>query len=288
MPCASLSAFLLFSFLSWLAATKPILSCFVFFSLSPSLPRFPHYAHKSSGFPFAYSPLLHSPRSCPSYSVLVPILRSLVSLHPRCRSRSVPFPINVHVPVPAPGPVPVFVSVPVSCPAPEPVRLVPDLAPGYPLGLMCVYRPRALRMELSGARKRHPWSAEMMTCAERKELIASTRLVWFLALVRLSCAYPDPVLVPVPIFILCSSTGYHPRPRSVPASFPLPSPLPFGVPFFASTLVLVPASIPLPSPFTSPCSTPTPFPCPIPLPTSILPPILFATSRSSALVTPSV
>ena len=143
-----------------------MLSCFVFYSLSPSLPHLPHYVHNSSGFPCAYSPQLHSPHSCLSSSVLVPIMRSMVGLHPRCRSCSVPLPINVHVPVPAPDPVPVSVSVSDSYPAPEPVRLVPYLAPGYPLGSLCVYRPRALRTELSGVRKRHPWSAEMMTCAE--------------------------------------------------------------------------------------------------------------------------
>ena len=74
--------------------------------------------------------------------------------------------------------------------------------------------------------------------------MASTTLVRFLALLRLSSAFPDPILVPVPVILvpvpisatalvsvpapvpvplLCSSTGLHPRPilrsfvrRSVP------------------------------------------------------------------------
>ena len=65
---------------------------------------------------------------------------------------------------------------------------------------------------------------------------ASTSLVRFLALLRLSSALPDPILVPVPIIvstlistialvsvpapvpvpILCSSRSLHPRPRPVP------------------------------------------------------------------------
>ena len=51
-------------------------------------------------------------------------------------------------------------------PAPDPVRSFPSLGPGYPLGTMRVYRHRALRTELSGARKHHPLSAEMVTRAE--------------------------------------------------------------------------------------------------------------------------
>ena len=53
----------------------------------------------------AYSPLLHSPLSCLSFFVIVPISRSFIGVYPRSRSRSVPFLINVHVPVPAPDPV---------------------------------------------------------------------------------------------------------------------------------------------------------------------------------------
>ena len=54
----------------------------------------------------------------------------------------------------------------------------------------------------------------------------STSLVRFLALICLSSALADLVLVSVPV--------------PVPAPFPLPSPLPFGVPSFASTVVLAP------------------------------------------------
>ena len=78
--------------------------------------------------------------------------------------------------------------------------------------------------------------------------IASTTLVWFLALLRLSSTLPYPVHVPVPI--LCSSKGLHPcshsRPRSRPRCHlvvlhrlhpvlvPAPSPLPLTSPFARS------------------------------------------------------
>ena len=124
------------------------------FSARPSFPRFSHHAHNSSGFSCAYSPLLH--QSCSSLFVPVLILHSFVSLHRRSRSRSVPFPIIVLVLYSAPEPILVSVSV---C-------VFPSLAPGYPLGSMCVYTHRALRTELSGARKRHPLHAEIMTGAE--------------------------------------------------------------------------------------------------------------------------
>ena len=77
--------------------------------------------------------------------------------------------------------------------------------------------------------------------------IASTTLVWFLALLRLSPTLPYPVHVPVPI--LCSSKGLHPcshsRPRSRPRCHlvvlhrlhpvlvPAPSPLPLTSPSLA-------------------------------------------------------
>ena len=96
--------------------------------------------------------------------VPVPIRCSSTGPHPRprprSRSRSVPVPMTVHVPVT------VSVPTPDSNPAPEPVRSFLPLVPGYPSGTMRLYRRRALRMGLSGARKRHPLSAEIMTRAE--------------------------------------------------------------------------------------------------------------------------
>ena len=103
-----------------------------------------------------------------------------------------PFPSDVRlwvptpVPVPAPSPLPspspfplrprphersrprypVSVPTPNSNPAPDPVRSFLPLGSGYPPGTMRLYRRRALRMGPSGARKRHPLSAEMATRAE--------------------------------------------------------------------------------------------------------------------------
>ena len=95
------------------------------------------------------------PRSCSRpvpAPVPAPILRFFVRLHPlsRSRSRSIP------VPVPAPD----------SDTAPGPVRFFPSLGPCYSLDAVRVYRYQALRTELSGARKRCPLSADMMTRAE--------------------------------------------------------------------------------------------------------------------------
>ena len=70
--------------------------------------------------------------------------------------------MTVHFPFPALDSAP----VPDSYPSPDPVRSFPSLGPGYPLGTMRLYRHQALRTELSGARKRHPLSAEMVTLAE--------------------------------------------------------------------------------------------------------------------------
>ena len=92
--------------------------------------------------------------------VPVPVLRSFVHFHPRSRSRSVPVPMTVHVPVT------VSVPTPDSNPAPDPVRSFLPLGSGYPPGTMRLYRRRALRMGPSGARKRHPLSAKMVTRAE--------------------------------------------------------------------------------------------------------------------------
>ena len=60
----------------------------------------------------------------------------------------------------------VHVPISVSVRTPDPVRPFLSLGPGYPPGTMRLYRRRALRMGLSGARKRHPLSAEMVTRAE--------------------------------------------------------------------------------------------------------------------------
>ena len=99
--------------------------------------------------------------------------------------------------------------------------------------------------------------------------MASTSYVRFLALLRLSFALPDSILVPVPILIhipistialvsvptplpvpiVCSSKALHlrpcPRPRPVPAPVPVPS-----APSFASNL------FPVPVPTLSPSPTP--------------------------------
>ena len=96
--------------------------------------------------------------------ILIPVLLSLAGLHLRSSSRPVPVLIIVSVPVPLPVPVPVPVLVPT--PAPDPVRSFPSLGLGYPLRTMRVYRHRVLRTEVSGAYKRHPLSAKMMTRAE--------------------------------------------------------------------------------------------------------------------------
>ena len=127
------------------------------------LPRFPLHSPLSFPFPFPFpSPLLSfRPRSRPRSH-----LAFAHSPPPGSRFRPIPVPITVHVPVPDSDPVPV--SVPSPNFDPDPVRPFPSLGPGYPLGTMRVYRHRALRTELSSARKRHSLSAEMMTRAEIK------------------------------------------------------------------------------------------------------------------------
>ena len=122
--------------------------------------------------------------------------------------------------------------------------------------------------------------------------IASTTLVWFLSLICLSSALPDPIFVPVPfpssLLLLFPSSLPSPFPSPslfsarlrvstppvfvpFPAPSPLPSPFPSCVPSFPFTPVLVPAPSPSPtlspspSPFTSP--SPSPFPPPTPIPT---------------------
>ena len=107
-------------------------------------------------FPFPLRPRPHD-RSHPRHR-----LRS----HPRLQSR--PRPRSL-LPAPRtrfPPPVTVSVPTPDSNPAPDPVRSFLPLGPGYPPGTMRLYRRRALRIGLSGARKRHSLSAEMVTRAE--------------------------------------------------------------------------------------------------------------------------
>ena len=96
---------------------------------------------------------------------------------PRPRSRSRSHPVFVYESPPPfpphsrsrPVPVPMIVCVPVS--TPDPVRSFPFLGPVYPLGTMHVYRHRALRTELLGARKHYPLSAGLMTRTEWKCLL---------------------------------------------------------------------------------------------------------------------
>ena len=96
------------------------------------------------------------------------------------------------------------------------------------------------------------------------------------------------VPAPVPVPILCSSSGFHPRSRS---SFQ-----PFSAPVVAAVLRSiaaphprpVPAPSPSPSLFSSPSSPPCPFRSPLPPRTLIPPPPPFDPSRNSDPVTPTV
>ena len=175
---------------------------FVFLSFRPSLPRFPHRV---------YIFLLFLALLCLSFAVpdpiLVPVIlvpvpisaTALVSVPvpspvPSCvRPRVsilVPVPVAAPSPLPSPfhlaflrSPPPTFLSplrprpVPDPVPAPDsdlalgPVCSFPSLGPGCFLGTMRVYRHRALRTELSGARKPRTLSANMMTLAEWKRLL---------------------------------------------------------------------------------------------------------------------
>ena len=129
-------------------------------------------------------------------------------------------------------------------------------------------------------------------------------LVRFLALLCLSSALSDPVLIPapvpilvpvpisatalvsvlapVPVPILFSSTGLHPllrsRPVRVPAPSALPSPFPPCVLSFAST------PVPVPAPSSSPLPSTSPFPPQTPIPPSTP----FTPSHPSNPVTPLV
>ena len=174
LPCCSLD------YLGWQLLNQPFLF-YIFFIFPPVSPPFParrlqlfcgflcffafllpspilsSFPLSSSPFPFPSGVRLRVPTPV-SVSVLAPapVLRSFVHLHPRSRS----VPMTVHVPV--------LVSVPTpdSNPAPDSFRSFLSHGLGYPPGTMRLYRRRALRMGLSGARKRHPLSAEMVTRAE--------------------------------------------------------------------------------------------------------------------------
>ena len=193
LPCCSLG------YPSWQLLNQPFLF-YIFFAFHLCLPGFPCGVYSYFAVSCAFSPpfrppqsysrsryrrprshLRYSPRFCPRSRprprshprprprprphpvpapVPVPVLRSFVRFHPRSRSRSVPVPLTVHVPV--------IVSVPTpdSNPAPATVRSFLPRPIQLPLGMMRLNRRRALRMRPSGARKRHPLSAEMVTRAE--------------------------------------------------------------------------------------------------------------------------
>ena len=136
------------------------------------------------------SPILFSFPSSPFPS---PLLSSLPSPFPSPFPSSVrlraPTPVLVPAPSPLPSPLPSCApsftytqfpllplrprphgrsrpryrlrSHPRLQPRPDPVHSFLPLGPGYPPGTMRLYRRRALRMGLSGARKRHPLSAEI-------------------------------------------------------------------------------------------------------------------------------
>ena len=138
-----------------------------FFASLPPSPILFSFPLSSSPFPSPLQSSLMSPFPSPfpscvrlrvptpvpvSAPVPVPVLRSFIRFHPRSRSRFVP--VTVSVPTPD------------SNAAPDPVRSFLPLGSGYPPGTMRLYRRRALQMGPSGARKRHPLSAEMVTRAE--------------------------------------------------------------------------------------------------------------------------
>ena len=100
-----------------------------------------------STFPFP-------PRPCSSSHpvptlVPVPILRSIIGLHPHSRSRSGSVPTIVHVPVLTPDPVPVSIPASDSDLALDTVRSFPSLRPSHPFGTMHVYRPLFVRVCVS-------------------------------------------------------------------------------------------------------------------------------------------
>ena len=120
--------------------------------------------------------------------------------------------------------------------------------------------------------------------------MASTTLVRFLALLRLSSALPNPILVPAPF----PSSYPFPSPLRLTCPSPLPSPFPLCVRPRVSipVSVPVPAPSPLPSSFSSYAPSFTSTPAPVPVlassPSPFPPPTLFAPSRFSDPVTPLV
>ena len=196
-------AFLLLSRLSGLAATEPTLSFLYFFLFPPVSPPFPARRLQLfcgflpspifSSFPFPSSLLSSLPSPFPSplpsgvrlrvltpvtvpVPVPVPIRCSSTGPHPYHRPRSRPALLRSP---PSPFPFPLHPRPhDRSCPRyrlcshlqlqsrPRPRSLLPFPRIRLPPGTMRLYRRRALRMGLSGARKCHPLSAEMVTRAE--------------------------------------------------------------------------------------------------------------------------
>ena len=152
MPCVEWQCLVFYSasFLMWripdLSSSPPSLSIIIVFPVSNPVPN--------PVLCFSYRLRPHF-RSCPVSTLVpvpVPVLLSFARLHPRPR------------PVPVPVPAPVPLSVPTS----DLVCSFPSLGSGYPLGTMHVYRPWALRTELSGVRKRHSLSVDIMTRVDWK------------------------------------------------------------------------------------------------------------------------
>ena len=163
---------------------------YVSFSLRRSFLRFPHRVYNSCAVSCTSSPFLRPPRSRPqsrprpvpvSATALVSIpapapvfiLCSFTGLHSRSRSRPVPAPPSVFIlrSFYCLHPIPVSVPVPGFDPTPNSVCSFPCLGPDYSLGTKHWFGHWALRTDLSGARKRYPLSAEMMTLAESNYLL---------------------------------------------------------------------------------------------------------------------
>ena len=193
LPCSSPG------YPSWQLLNQPFLF-YIFSAFQPCLPRFPHgvysYFEVSCAFlsPFhpphfysrsrclrprphlRYSPHLRPrsrPRSHPVFVYGSPP-PSPFSPRPRSRPRSrpallrslpPPFPLPLR-PLGRPRPRYRLRSHPRLQSRPRPRSLLPAPRIRLSPGTMRLYRRRALRMGPSGARKRHPLSAEMVTRAE--------------------------------------------------------------------------------------------------------------------------